>query len=479
MTSSRRFARVRSIRIAFASAAMLSALARPSAAEAPSAVWKPAEPADAVLHAENVVWSRHLHDALRLPDWFDLAAENRTRLEFLDDPWRPGESQKQTQIVQRNRLRFGADAPAGIRFLAEIQDARVFNDRPNDFVSNSVDHLDVLQLFVSATQKDLFGRGLRADAHAGRMTIDVASRRLLARNDFRNTVNAFDGVHLQLGSDDRMWRVRGFFTFPVAIRDSDLMNNRLSTRRRFSGVAFEDLRNPWAQLDAYGLFLDDLPGNRSFRTWGLRAYRRPAPAQVDYEGEVAGQFGDRKSAAQGTRDQSAWMVHAELGYTFGVAWSPRIAAQFDYATGNDDPSDDDVHAFDPLFGARRWDLMPTGVFGAFRRTNLVSPGVRLGLQPSKTIRLDLKVRHWRLDEARDAFAGSGSPAGGALTDASGDAGRDLGTDLELRARWEAREWLAFDVGYNHWWKGRFLDDVPATRRRGDADYFYAQSRVRF
>jgi hypothetical protein len=292
-------------------------------------------------------------------------------------------------------------------------------------------------------------------------------------------VNAFDGVHLQLGSDDRMWRVRGFFTFPVAIRDSDLMNNRLSTRRRFSGVAFEDLRNPWAQLDAYGLFLDDLPGNRSFRTWGLRAYRRPAPAQVDYEGEVAGQFGDRKSAAQGTRDQSAWMVHAELGYTFGVAWSPRIAAQFDYATGNDDPSDDDVHAFDPLFGARRWDLMPTGVFGAFRRTNLVSPGVRLGLQPSKTIRLDLKVRHWRLDEARDAFAGSGSPAGGALADASGDAGRDLGTDLELRARWEAREWLAFDVGYNHWWKGRFLDDVPATRRRGDADYFYAQSRVRF
>jgi hypothetical protein len=451
----------------------------PASMPPPSVVWKPAEPADAVLHVENMAWSRHLHDALRLPRWFDLAAEHRTRVELLDDPWRPSESQKQTQIVQRNRFRLAADAPAGLRFLAEIQDARVFNDRPNDFVSTTVDHLDLLQLFVSATRKDLFGRGLRADAHAGRMTIDVASRRLVARNDFRNTVNAFDGVHLQLGSDDRTWRIRGFFTFPVAIRDSDLMNDRLSTRRRFSGIAFEDLRNPWVQLDAYGLFLDDLPGNRSFRTWGVRAYRRPATAQVDYEGEVAGQFGDRKSAAQGTRDQSAWLVHAELGYTFGVAWSPRIAAQFDYATGNDDPSDDDAHAFDPLFGARRFDLMPTGIFGAFRRTNLVSPGVRLGLQPSKTIRLDLKVRHWRLDEARDAFAGSASRAGGALTDASGDAGRDLGTDLELRARWDAREWLAFDVGYDHWWKGRFLDDVPATRKSGDADYFYAQSRVRF
>lgn len=445
---------------------------------APSA-WKPAETADAVLHAENVVWGRHFHDALRLPDWLDVAVDHRTRFEFLDDPWRPGESQKQTQIVQRDRLRLGVDAPGGIRFLGEFQDARVFNDRPNDFVQSEVDHLDVLQLFVSTTRKDLFGKGLRVDAHAGRMTIDVASRRLVARNDFRNTVNAFDGVHLQLGSDDRKWRVRGFYTFPVAIRDSDLMNNRPSTRRRFWGLAFEDQRNPWLQLDAYSLGLNDLPGNRSYRTYGLRVHRKPVPAQLDYEGEVAAQLGDRWTAAQGVRDQSAWMVHAELGYTFGIAWSPRLAAQFDYASGNDDPSDDDSHAFDPLFGARRFDLMPTGIFGAFRRTNIVSPGVRIGLVPTKTVRLDVKVRHWMLDEARDAFAGTAGPGGGALTDATGDAGRDLGTDLELRARWDAREWLAFDVGYDHWWKGRYLDQVAATQTRGDADYFYLQSRVRF
>jgi hypothetical protein len=475
--------RTASLPLFLLSSALLVAATVSGAAEkvepAESAVWKPTEPADAVLHGEKMSWSRHLHDALRLPEWFDLAAEHRTRFEFLDDAWRPGESKQQTQIVQRNRFRIGADAPAGIRFLAELQDARVFNDRPRDFRASIVNHLDVLQLFVSATGTDLFGRGLRADAHVGRMTIDVGSRRLVARNDFRNTVNAFDGVHLQLGSDDRKWRVRGFYTFPVAIRNSDLMNDRLSTRRRFAGLVFEDLRNPWAQLDAYGLFLDDLPGNRSFRTWGLRAYRRPAPAQVDYEGDFAAQFGDRKSASQGTRDQQAFMLHAELGYTFGSAWSPRVAFQLDWATGNDDPSDDDAHAFDPLFGARRFDLMPTGIFGPFRRTNILSPGVRFGLQPTKTVRLDLKVRHWRLDEGRDTFAGSTGPGGATLSDPSGDAGRDLGTDLELRARWQAREWLDFDLGYDHWWKGRFLDDVAATQTRGDADYFYVQSRMRF
>ena len=45
---------------------------------------------NAVLHAENVTWGRSLHDALRLPDWVDLAFDHRDRFELLDDPWRPG-----------------------------------------------------------------------------------------------------------------------------------------------------------------------------------------------------------------------------------------------------------------------------------------------------------------------------------------------------------------------------------------------------
>ena len=54
--------------------------------------------------------------------------------------------------------------------------------------------------------------------------------------------------------------------------------------------------------------------------------------------------------------------------------------------------------------------------------------MRASLVPHATIRLDLKVRHWRLAEGRDAFSGTG------LSDPTGDSGRDLGTDLELRLR---------------------------------------------
>lgn len=462
----------RALRVAIVASMLLVFLASPVEANEASAVFEPVETADAVLHAEDVAWSRHLHDALMLPDWLDFAVDQRTRFELLDDPWRPGESQTQTQIPMRTRVRVGIDGPGGLRLLGELQDARVFGDRPNDFNQFQVDHFDVLQLFVSATRGDLFGRGLRIDGHVGRLSLDLGSRRMLARNEFRNTTNAFDGVHLQLGSDARTWRVRAFYTLPVEIQDGDVLDDKISARRRLYGVAYEELRNPWLQIDAYHLGHDALSANLSYRVWGLRGYRKPTRGSIDYEAELIAQFGER-GPDDAERDQSAFAVHAELGYTFEVAWSPRAAFVFDYASGSDDPSDDDSHTFDPLFGARRFDLAPTGLFGAFRRANILSPGVRVSLQPSKTLRLDLKVRHWRLDEARDAFSGTG------LADATGDAGRDLGTDLELRARWEATAWLGFDVGYDHWWKGSYLDDVAGARTSGDADYCYLQSRLRF
>lgn len=58
---------------------------------------------------------------------------------------------------------------------------------------------------------------MRTDLHVGRMTLDFGMRRYVARNDFRNTTNAFDGVHWQIG-EGQTWRFRAFWVEPV-IRD--------------------------------------------------------------------------------------------------------------------------------------------------------------------------------------------------------------------------------------------------------------------
>ena len=199
-----------------------------------------------------------------------------------------------------------------------------------------------------------------------------------------------------------------------------------------------------------------------------RSLRAPKLRQLDYELEGIVQFGDR-----GELDHSAFAGHLELGYTLALPWSPRLVGQFDYASGTADPNGDESHTFDPLFGARRGDLVVTGIFGPFRRSNILSPGVRVVASPRPDLKLQLKVRYWELAQARDAFVGTG------LRDATGAAGRQLGTDVELSVQWSPTPWLTLDAGYDHWFKGSYLDRVANVPSTDDSDYFYLATQVRF
>ena len=179
------------------------------------------EPVDAVLNLRRELeWSRYVKTALHLPDWIDLGLENRTRFESYDHPWRStqrsGNGGTDEQLALRSRMRVGLGGNGPFRFLFEGQDARALsNDEPGDFKNNtSVNQFDILQFLGSVTINNVGGSGLRTDLHFGRMTMDFGMRRYVARNDFRNTTNAFDGVHWQIG-EGQTWRFRAFFVEPV------------------------------------------------------------------------------------------------------------------------------------------------------------------------------------------------------------------------------------------------------------------------
>ena len=461
---------------------LLAGLCLPLGAQAAEEVWRPQETADAVLIREDVAWPRILHDALGLPQWLDLAVEQRTRFEWLDEGFRPGESNSQVQYPQRTRLRVGIDAPAGFRFLAELQDSRTWgDDGPTDYTAGEIDKVSFAQLFVSYTNRELgpalgLASPLRLDLHVGRMSLDFGSRKLVARNAFRNTTNAFDGVHLSLG-EGALWRVRAFWTRPVQL-DEKYFEDRSKSQQRFWGAGWEDKRIPWLNFDVSYFGLHDRIGTgsttaRSYETFDARALRPPKAAQWDYELELMGQFGQRTVTRAGVPtelDQRAFAGHSELGYSFVAPWSPRLAGVFGYGSGTANPTGDVSETFDTLFGARRGDLIATGIYGPFRRSNILSPGVRLQLAPRPDLKGFLKVRWWRLAQKKDAFAGTG------ISDPSGNAGSNLGTDVELSAQWTPRSWLMLEAGYDHWFKGPYLSDVPPQSggpvSAADCDYVY-------
>jgi hypothetical protein len=439
------------------------------------------EPADAVLNRRREMdWIHYERSLLRLPDWLDLGFENRTRFESYDHPWRAsqaiGNGRTDAQIAMRSRVRVGLGGDGPLRLLFEGQDSRSFLDKdPGDFRdATTVNEFDVLQLVGALTLHNVLGTGLRTDLHFGRMTMDFGSRRLIARNAFRNTVNSFDGFHWQL-SQGNTWRIRAFATQPV-VRD-DVRLDQQYHNLLFWGTYLESRHFPWFQVDAFYFGLNDqrVPNGTAHRTYstaGGRLYKNPKPGEPDYEIETAWQTGRR-----GITDHFAYLQHVELGYTFNRPWTPRLLFQFDYASGDRQPDDNQDEGFDSLFGARRWEYGPTGTWGPFARTNLISPGWRLFLNPTANWTLMVKHRVWYLAQDRDFFGSSG------LRDTTGNAGTSLGHDVELQAQWAVTSNLDFDVGYVHWFKGSYfnsptiLAQMPAGGNK-DSDYFYAAIRVR-
>ena len=439
------------------------------------------EPADAVLNQRKEIdWLRYEKSLLRLPDWLDLGFENRTRFESYDHPWRAsqaiGTGQTDAQIAMRSRVRIGLGGDGPVRFLFEGQDSRSFLDKDRgDFRdTTTVNEFDILQLLGALTLNNVLGTGLRTDVHFGRMTMDLGRRRLIARNDFRNTTNAFDGFHWQL-SQGNTWRIRAFATQPV-VRDEVRLDQQYHNLL-FWGTYLESRHVPWFQVDAYYFGLNDqrVPNGTTHRTYstaGGRLYKDPKPGEPDYEIETSWQTGHR-----GNTDHFAHFQHLDLGYTFNLPWTPRLVFHYDYASGDRKPGDSQNEGFDTLFGARRFEFGPTGVWGPFFRTNLQSPGWRLIVTPAPNVILQVKHRVSYLAQSQDFFGSSG------LRDTTGNAGTSLGHDVELRAQWAFNSNLDVDVGYVHWFKGSYFDRLPASAGlpdggNHDSDYFYVQMRAR-
>ncbi len=432
-----------------------------------------------------------LHTAADLPDWLTFSIEHRTRYEVMDDVFRRG-AHGNDQVLAFRTLVFAEARYRGFHLGGEFEDSRIALDSPGTPVSTSlVNPAELLQAYLAWEGRNLFGSGLDLAIKGGRQTLDFGSRRLIARNRFRNTINGFDGIDLQVQRRGA-WQWRSFFVFPVArlpagkaaLRKGQTEFDEEHAGTFFTGTFFGFDRLPLqshGELYAYYLHEEDsdrvASKNRKLWTPGFRWYRKPQAGQLDFELETALQTGSSRvsTSSVNSLDHFAWFGHAALGYTFDLPWRPRLLAQYDYASGDDDPSDGKNRRFDTLFGARRFEFGPTSIWGAFARANLNTPGFRVQVKPGRGVSGFFAYRAFWLAEKRDAWTGA------KLQDPTGRSGRFLGHQVEIRARWRAiPQRLLLEAGWAHLFKGKFARNAPsAPRNRGDADYFYTQTSLSF
>lgn len=436
---------------------------------------------------EKPVWN--LHDTLNLPKWLSLSVEQRTRYETMDGSFKAGGKGGDQQIPLQTDV-FAQARFNHFRFGGEFLDARQLGSDLATGVNNThVDEADLIQGYLAWSDQNFLHSGLGTEITAGRQTLNFGSRRLIARNAMRNTINSFDGLRLRV-VDYGNWQFNAFVTMPVnrypssatAILDGEHDFDTADGKTGFSGGFFEMYNIGFGvNAEMYLYHLDEGDSaksqtrNRRYFTPGGRLYIKPAKGEVDFQLETIGQFGTIHTSATNNKalQHEAWYQHVDLGYTVDMNWKPRFAVLYDYASGDENPTDGNDERFDTLYGARRFEFGATGIYGAFARSNINSPGYNVGFSPLSNVQVGLNHRFYWLAEKKDAWTTSG------LSDAKGKTDDYIGHQIELTSRWDVNSSLNFETGWAHLFKGEFAKNAPKAPDTQDVDYFYVQSMLRF
>jgi hypothetical protein len=448
----------------------------------------------------NKTWLKDV-DGLADVDWLDIGLDYRFRYESRDNDFRNGQDTFDEPFLLRTR---GFVAIKNIldplRFTLEVEDARRNHSQfTRDFDTRDINYAEPIQAYLELFFKetplgqDDLGNERPVSIKAGRQAFEVLDRRLIARNEWRNTTNNFQGVRATLGQQKNDWQLDVFALKPIQRFNTSL--DEVDHSQDFYG-AIGDWRK-WSKvvsLQPYYMLLKqdgskvkyDANGNiaaannridREIHTLGLRAFGVVGKTGWDYDASYNRQWGDQdrlsnSGAFISKLDHNAYSYNVEVGYSFKNAWNPRFSASYGVASGDKNPTDGSNQRFERLFGFAR----PWSNNDYIQMENINTPKVRVEFDPPqsllKSVKVDAGYSWYRLDSATDRWN-----AGKNLRDQTGLSGRDLGQELDVRVRFPINKFVSTNIGYAHFTAGGFTKSTSQKidpDRRDSSNFLYVE-----
>ncbi len=458
----------------------------------------------------NKTWLKD-YDTFAGIDWLDIGLDYRIRYEKRDNDFRRARDTIDDPILLRTR---GYVAIKNIldplRLTLEVEDATRNNSQfTREFDTRDINRAEPIQayaeLFFKQTPlgKDDLGNDRTISVRAGRQAFEYTDRRLLARNEWRNTTNNFQGVRAVIGQQKNDWQLDLLALKPIQRFTNQL--DEVSHAQDFYGVIGDWRRwSEFVTLQPYYFLLkqdgdkvkytlngDSAAPNtridREIHTAGLRAYGIVGKTGWDYDASYVEQWGyqDRltnKGAFIAELDHDAYAYNAEIGYSIKHPWKPRFSAFYGYASGDKNPTDDQNNRFERLFGFAR----PWSNNDYFQMENIVAPKVRVEFEPQvgllPGLKIDTGYSWYRLDSERDRWNGAG------LRDSTGKSGKDVGEEVDVRVRFPINKYILANLGYAHFWAGDFTKSTTRDgsaggtsevdpERRGHSNFFYTEISI--
>ena len=383
--------------------------------------------------------------------WLDVGLQYRARFEHRDNDFRRSSDVVDDPILSRTRAYFAVkDILDPLRLTFEIQDSRRFHSQftaDDSDVNNPEFVQSYAELYFKNALGSTGGDQRPISIRAGKMAFEVLDRRLVARNEWRNTTNNFQGVRAIFGQNTNDWQVDTFSLQPIVRlphKRDDVNDNQ-----RFSGVIINWRR--WSDLVTLQPFyfrLDQKDSStsvgRKIHVTGLRGYGVIPNTAFDYDLSGIYQFGNN-----GVEVHRASAAIAELGYTFTHKWKPRLSENYGYASGDENPTDLKSQRFERLFGFAR----PWSNNDYFQFENIEAAKTRLEIQPIKDFRFDAGYSLYWIASSSDRWNKAN------LRDRKGKSGDFIGSEFDFRARYEVNANLDANLGYAYFEPGEFTKNV--------------------
>ena len=401
--------------------------------------------------------------ALESAYWLDVGLDFRTRYELRKGDFRREAAVLDTPVLLRTRAYLGLkEIVDPFRFTLEVEDARRYGSQfPRD--SRDVNEVEPIQAFLELYFAHALGRNRPLSLKTGRMAFELLDRRLVARNEWRNTTNTFQGVRLTLGQPRNDWQLD-----LMALQPLQLLPERVDRgdRERWLFASVGQWRR-WSRhvtLQPFYFALvqrgrEEDTVDRDIHTGGLRAYGLVGDTGVDYDVQGIAQWG-----RHGAQRHLAFAATGEVGYTAPLPTRPRVAAFYGHASGDANPRDEMNNRFERLFGFAR----PWSSNDYFQMENVSNPKVILELSPTKALRIDTAWAAYWLASDTDRWNVAG------VRDETGRSGSFVGQEVNARVRYRLSDRIDANLGYAWFRPGEFARSL---RHTGDSHFFYIELSV--
>jgi Alginate export len=384
----------------------------------------------------------------KLPKWISFNWEERFRFEhYHNSGFKPNVND--SYMLLRSRLQMTLQPVAWFRVVAQVQDARPFSQNP-PWGPPNLNAWDLKLAYAEFGNPEKQWYSIRV----GRQLINY-NNTIIANSEWRNQGRSYDAAVANLHYD--RYRV-GLFAASVVIPLAEGISHHQEGNNIYGAYGGIDRLIPNSVLEPFVLWrvqpsvavettAKTKTGRQDEWAYGFR-FKGTAVKSLDYSFELVEETGH-----DGGNNIKAWGTTFGAGYRFDPAWfKPRVFWQYDYASGDQNPTDGQHGTFDTMYPTAHDRF---GVADQFGWQNIVAERAGLTIEPRRRWTVTGQWLDFWLASATDSLYNTSG--GSIVRDSSGKSGTHVGQELDAYTWYELNRHVNVGVGLGRIMGGEFLE----------------------